>query len=436
MRALKTITQVFDRCAAARVRASLVLCIAALIFSPLSTHAETATLQYDNNGNITQRTTPLGTTTYTYDPLNRLKSEAGPAKTQNFTYDENGNRLSDGAGSYTYETGSNRMLTRRGLAVTVDATGIITADGTGREYVINQAGQIAQVKQNGILIATYEYDTNGLRMSKTTTANAPQGAQTIVYHYDLDGRLIAETTATGSPLRSYIWRDDTPVAQIEYVPSRKIYNFNVDQLNTPRAMMDDTGKVVWRWESDAFGSTLPNEDPDGDGVKMTSNLRFTGQYYDQETGLHYNWHRYYDPSMGQYPQADTVGLAAGTNLYQYVNSNPLIYIDPLGLSGGPAAKGTTYPKGNIPKPATPSKNDPGSADGAVDGTNGLLCGLGLKSACIPDEATRCAEWQCTPKCGKPYRLYRYIPSLNDPDTPCVCVRKEINPNYDGRVPGL
>ena len=59
MRTMKTITQIFDRCAAVRVKASLVLCIAALIFCPLPAHAETAALQYDNNGNITQRTTPL-----------------------------------------------------------------------------------------------------------------------------------------------------------------------------------------------------------------------------------------------------------------------------------------------------------------------------------------------------------------------------------------
>jgi RHS repeat-associated protein len=306
------------------------LLILAQVIAPVA-HAETTSYQHDNNGNITQRTTIFGTTTYTYDPLGRLISEAGPAKTQNIAYDANGNRLSDGAGSYTYALTSNRMLIRRGLPVTTDAAGNITADGTGRTFVYNQAGQLAQVKKDGILIATYVYNYRRLRGSKTTTASAPQGAQTVVYHYDLDGKLIAETTETGLPLRAYIWLDDTPLSQIEYVPSRKIYSFNVDHLNTPRSLMDETGKIVWRWDSDAFGSTLPNEDADGDGVKITSNLRFPGQYYDRETGLHYNWHRYYDPTMGQYIQADPIGLEAGENLYIYVLGNPLIYADPSGL---------------------------------------------------------------------------------------------------------
>lgn len=312
-----TLLQRLSRCVA--IGLSLLLVLPA--------HAETIAYQHDNNGNITQR----GTTTYIYDALNRLVSESGPAKTQNFTYDANGNRLSDGAGVYTYAPTSNRMLTRRGLPVTLDAAGNITGDGTGRTYVYNQAGQIAQVKQSGILIASYYYNYRGLRTRKVTTASAPQGAQTTLYVYDQWGKIIAEVSGSGTPLRTYIWRDNTPVAQIEHQPSRKIFYFTVDHLNTPRSMMDETGKIVWRWESDAFGSTLPNEDVDGDGVKITSNLRFPGQYYDKETGLHYNWHRYYDPTMGQYIQADPVGLAAGINLYAYVGGNPPTRVDTMGL---------------------------------------------------------------------------------------------------------
>jgi RHS repeat-associated protein len=60
-------------------------------------------------------------------------------------------------------------------------------------------------------------------------------------------------------------------------------------------------------------------------------LRFAGQYYDQETGLHYNYHRYYDPSLGRYLRADPIGLAGGVNLYAYVLNNPVNWIDPFGL---------------------------------------------------------------------------------------------------------
>ena len=110
-----------------------------------------------------------------------------------------------------------------------------------------------------------------------------------------------------------------------------LYFISPDQLNTPRAVTDNTGKLIWSWVGEPFGSMPPNQDPDGDGQTFTLNLRFPGQYFDQETGLHYNYFRDYDPSTGRYIESDPVGLGGGINTYAYVAGNAIALADPLGL---------------------------------------------------------------------------------------------------------
>ncbi len=72
-------------------------------------------------------------------------------------------------------------------------------------------------------------------------------------------------------------------------------------------------------------------DADGDGIATTINLRMAGQYFDQESGLYYNWNRYYDPKTGRYITSDLIGLRGGPNTYLYARANPLKYTDPRGL---------------------------------------------------------------------------------------------------------
>lgn len=181
------------------------------------------------------------------------------------------------------------------------------------------------MKQGSTLLATYYYDYRGRRSRKVTPT------ETTIYLYDLWDHLLGEFNGTGSPLRTYIWKDDTPVAVILHGTPEKVLYLETDHLNTPIAARDENAKLVWKWESDAFGSTLPNEDPDGDGVKTTINLRFPGQFYDKESGFHYNHHRYYDPVIGRYLSSDPIGLAGGRNSFGYVGGNPLSITDPRGL---------------------------------------------------------------------------------------------------------
>lgn len=110
------------------------------------------------------------------------------------------------------------------------------------------------------------------------------------------------------------------------------YAVETDHLGTPRLLTDATQQARWRWTSPPFGDLAPAEDPSGLG-KVTFNLRFPGQYYDRESGLSYNWNRYYDAGTGRYLQSDPIGLQGGWNTYSYVSGNPMMFIDPQGLMG-------------------------------------------------------------------------------------------------------
>lgn len=118
---------------------------------------------------------------------------------------------------------------------------------------------------------------------------------------------------------------------VQAMPGESLYMVHNDHLGTPKVMTDMNGDVAWTSQADPFGQTTLNEDVDGDGTSVTLNVRFPGQYFDQESGLHYNYHRYYDPSVGRYITSDPIGLNAGVNTYGYVGGNPTSSIDPMGL---------------------------------------------------------------------------------------------------------
>ena len=104
----------------------------------------------------------------------------------------------------------------------------------------------------------------------------------------------------------------------------RIYYIHNDHLGTPQALTDQNQNVVWQADSAPYGRTATTG-------TVTFNLRYPGQYYDEETGLHYNWNRYYDPNTGRYLTPDPIGLAGGLNPYLYGAANPLKFIDPWGL---------------------------------------------------------------------------------------------------------
>lgn len=102
------------------------------------------------------------------------------------------------------------------------------------------------------------------------------------------------------------------------VSDEEVYYYGNDQLGTPEILTDSTNTVVWKAIYKPFDEAEVNTHS-----TVENNFRFSGQYYDSETGLHYNYNRYYDPNTGRYLTADPIGLAGGVNLFAYDFNNPM-----------------------------------------------------------------------------------------------------------------
>ena len=104
--------------------------------------------------------------------------------------------------------------------------------------------------------------------------------------------------------------------------------YQLDHLGTPITAHNAKGEAVWKVEYEAWGRI--RQETVSDDPKVNIPFRFQGQYYDEESGLHYNRFRYYDPEIGRFVSQDPIWLKGGGNLYAYV-VNPTLWIDPLGL---------------------------------------------------------------------------------------------------------
>jgi len=300
--------------------------------SPVSFDSEVWSYRYDANGNIEDIVNSAGNSVYTYDALDRVIEETRPGQsTETLDYDRNGNRTAKTVDAivdtYGYITNSNQLNSDPIGAIAHDNAGNRTSDkGGNRTFEYNEAGRLYRVYEGGSLLATYVYNAQGQRTRKITDT------VTTVYHYDLAGNLISETTDAGVAIKDYVHMNSVPVAQIDTDGVNDSVSYlHTDHLGTPRRATDEAGNVVWAWESDAFGTTAANEDPDNDSTATIINLRFAGQYYDAETALHYNYFRYYDPNVGRYISSDPIGLVGGPNTYGYGFANPLTFTDRLGL---------------------------------------------------------------------------------------------------------
>ncbi len=275
--------------------------------------------------------------------MDRLVKEVGEENRIGYAYDPVGNRLREQRNGTTidYQYGpGNRLLKRGDTDVLIDERGNLVversaADGDDitaqRRFDYNTRNRPEAFYTSDRLVARYDYNPLGLRIGKTIYTE--KGEAHTRFSYAPDTRLLAEQSDTKTT--HYIWLGNQPIAAIEMEQNGKakpaIHYLHADHLHTPRVATDSAGNIVWRWRSDAFGTTPAETDPDGDGQHVDIALRFPGQYHDEESGLYYNVFRYYDPATGRYTQTDPIGLLGGMNSFAYAESGPLKKHDPLGL---------------------------------------------------------------------------------------------------------
>lgn len=307
----------------------------------------TAEYGYDELGRIIGIKDSEGSRVYGYDALGRLVAAGTPLANFDYRYDSNGNRLSatttavrstsipskqgrvteDVSQTYAYAPGSNRLIAIEGAAKTTyhhDAAGNATHIAN-RRYEYDGSGRPTRLYSENQLIAEYRYNLTGERISKTRFRGEKR--RTTLYIYE-NHQLIAEADADGKVVREYLYLGQHPVAMLDHGTA---YWIHTDHLGTPLAVTDQRRRVVWRARYEPFGTAIVEEDPDGDGKGLSLNLRFPGQYADEESGTSYNIMREYDPQSGRYTTSDPIGLQGGANSFVYAAQDPINAIDPLGL---------------------------------------------------------------------------------------------------------
>jgi RHS repeat-associated protein len=309
--------------------------------SVITTAADTLNFGYDNAFRITSITdtgTSANTWAYkTYDLLDRLEGGSESGTSDGWSYDANGNRLTQTgtkAITLTPSTTSNQLNTTIGglsRAYAYDAAGNTKSYGT-LAFTFNDRGRMSAAT-NGSTAASYIYNALGQLIEKTVAGT------TTLLMYDENGHILGEYTSAGALIQETIWMGDVPVATLRpngstacTTTSVCVFYVHTDQLNAPRKITNpSTNAIVWRWDTDPFGTVAANQNPTGLGA-FIFNLRFPGQYYQAETGLNYNYSRDYDPQTGRYVESDPIGLQGGINTYGYAFGNPIGRADPTGLS--------------------------------------------------------------------------------------------------------
>ena len=300
----------------------------------------------DNSATITP-VAPQGSntvtyrTTYTYDALNRLTGatwDPAPAATApspgtlvtfNHTYNKANERISQIVSDSTwlsYPPASPRTTTYAANALnqyttvgavtpTYDGNGNLTFDGT---YDLSYDAENRLLVSLGAgNIAVYNYDAQGRR--KRTDVNGP----TTISVTAADNREVLEYDGgTGAVLRWYAYAPG---------PNAVLNQMDVQADTRATLLPDQLGSIIASFASTSDALSKFSYQPYGASATAAVPFGFTGQHFDQESGLYYYRARHYSTAYGRFLQPDALGYNAGINLYAYVGNNPLNAIDPEGL---------------------------------------------------------------------------------------------------------
>jgi RHS repeat-associated protein len=298
---------------------------------------------------------PSGHRHFDVDEVGRVTAVQAQGWSESYAYDAAGNQTqamwpdghpgADARGNRTY---AGTSLVRAGqVHYEYDAVGRIVLKRRVRlsrkpdvwRYAWDAEDRLTQVTTPDGTVWRYRYDAFGRRVAKQRLG--PDHVTVVEEtRFSWDGDLLAEQTTTAPALPSPIaltwdYRGLHPVAQTERrvdestreeIDSR-FFAVVTDLIGTPVELVGEDGAMAWRSRSTLWGTTVWNAD-----ATAYTPLRFPGQYYDPETGLHYNRHRHYDPDTGHYVSPDPLGLTPAPNHRAYVH-NPHTWADPLGLEG-------------------------------------------------------------------------------------------------------
>ena len=259
---------------------------------------------------IADAAVPGNSETLTYSKRHALNAATGPYGALSWTYDVDHNRLTQTvngvAQTYAYPSNSNQLssIVQSGAPSRLfgyDAAGNRTSDVMAGSPALAEQydghGNLSAYLSAGVTQGAYSYDAFQHLAKRVVTSGVAAGTRQ--YLYDPAGHVVVETDQNGVSTREYIWLDDMPIGVIDQVNTTPVlYYVHADHLDRPVMMTNAAKANVWSavWSPFGAAQTITGS--------LTMNGRFPGQWFQIESGLHWNWHRHYDPSTGGYLQAD------------------------------------------------------------------------------------------------------------------------------------